>query len=342
MKHNFFRTLSIVVSIILIASMLMACSPKTEATEAAEEKFRIAFVSSQTFDSSEWLQNLVIGLKEYEVAHPNVEIKMVEAAQANEFEPKTRAVAQEGYDLIITSYDSMAAATIAVANDYPDIKFASLQGMIPELDKYKNLEEFQLNRPQTAYLAGIVAGMMTKTNKVGIVGGMDVGGLNEIIAGWQQGLRRVNPNIEDIVVYANSFTDPTIGKEMGLSLVAKGADIIGAAAGGTGVGTAQAAADSGIGFVAWDVHYQDVLGELELGSAVNFFEKMFVAYIDDVLAGKYQGGVLKEYGIADGVCDFEILENSQAYQQEILDELAKAKADIADGTVVVSRDVLHK
>lgn len=342
MKHNFVRTLSLVVSTILIASMLLACAPKTEVTEDAEEKFRIAFVSSQTFDSSEWLQNLVKGLKEYEASHPNVEIKMVEAAQANEYEPKTRAVAQQGYNLIITSYDSMAAATISVANDFPKIKFASLQGAIPELQNFKNIEEFQLNRPQTAYLAGIVAGMLTKTNKVGIIGGMDVGGINEIIAGWQQGLRRVNPNIEDIVVYANSFTDPTIGKEMGLSLIAKGVDIIGAAAGGTGVGSAQAAAASDIGFVAWDVHYQDVLGELELGSAVNFFEKMFVAYIDDVLQGKYQGGVLKEYGIADGVCDFEILENSHAYQQEILDELAKAKDDIANGTVVVSRQILHK
>jgi len=339
-----------ILSILLIMGMLLiSCTPAAPAEEAeapAEEgvmeKTRIAFVSSQEYDSSEWLQNLVTGLEDYEVTHENVEIKLVEAVQANEYEPKTRALAEEGYDLIITSYDAMAAATTTVANDYPDIKFASLQGMVQDLSDYKNLEEFKLNRPQTAYLAGIVAGMMTEANKVGIVGGMDVGGINEIIAGWQQGMLRVNPDIEDFVVYADSFTDPTIGKEFGLSLVAKEADIIAAAAGGSGVGTAQAAADSNIGFVAWDVHYQDVLGELEFGSAVNYFEKMFIAYIDDVLAGKFEGGVLKEYGISEGVCDFEILENSLAYKQEILDEIAAAKADIASGEVVVSGEILHK
>jgi len=184
--------------------------------------------------------------------------------------------------------------------------------------------------------------MMTKANKVGIVGGNDSGGINEIIAGWQQGMRRVNPNIQDIVVYANNFGDPTIGKELGLSLVAKGADIIAAAAGGTGVGTAQAAAASNIPFVAWDVHYQDVLGKLELGSAVNYFDKMFIKFIEDSTTGKYKPGQLVVYGLADGVCNFEILDNSLANTPAVKAALASATADIASGKVVISPTPLHK
>jgi basic membrane protein A len=335
------RLIFVLVVTIILSSLMFGCATKPEDT-TADGVYKIAFVSDQAFDASEWLQNLVVGLNQYKEENEGVEIKLVEATLANEYEPKVRAVAEEGYDLIITSYDSMASATISVANDFPNIKFASLQGMIENISQYKNIEEFKLNRPQTAYLAGIVAGMMTEKNLVGIVGGADVGGINEIIAGWQQGMRRVNPEIEDIVVYSNTFTDPTIGKELGLSLVAKGADIIAAAAGGTGVGTAQAAAESEVHFVAWDVHYQDVLGGLELGSAVNYFEKMFILYIDDVRSGKYEGGVLKEYGIADGVCDFEILENSPAFQKEILDEIALAKEEIGSGKVVVSGEPLHK
>jgi basic membrane protein A len=336
------------VTILIVSIILLGCSSAPAAAttdnsaETAQEKIKVAYVSYQAVDTQEWLQNLEKGMTAYTEANPNIEFKIIEALQTSDYEPKTRATAEAGYDIIITSYDALAAATVAVAKDYPNIKFGSLQGLIQDRSQYKNIEEFQLNRTQTAYLAGVVAGMMTKTNKVGIVGGADVGGINEIIAGWQQGLRRVNPNIEDIVVYANNFGDPTIGKELGLSLVAKGADIIAAAAGGTGVGTAQAAAASNVPFVAWDVHYQDVLGNLEMGSAVNFFEKMFIKFIEDTISGNFKGGELVEYGISDGVCNFEILDNSTANTQAVKDAIAAAAADIASGKVVISTEPLHK
>jgi basic membrane protein A and related proteins len=333
-----------VMSVLMIAALIVSCSPSPAKTAvpAVEKKWKVAYISYQTVDSQEWLQNMVKGINEYTATHPNIEFKVIEAPQTSDYEPKTRAAAEAGYDIIITSYDALAAATIAVSKDYPNIKFGSLQGLIQDREKYSNIEEFQLNRTQTGYLAGVVTGMMTKSNKVGIVGGADVGGINEIIAGWQQGMRSVNPDIDDIVVYANNFGDPTIGKELGLSLVAKGVDVLAAAAGGTGVGTAQAAKASNVPFVAWDVHYQDVLGNLELGSAVNFFDKMMIKFIEDTIAGNFKGGQLVTYGIAEGVCDFEILDNSLANTQAIKDALAKAKADIASGKIVISPIPLHK
>ncbi|MDD3477694.1 MAG: BMP family ABC transporter substrate-binding protein, partial [Candidatus Izemoplasmatales bacterium] len=182
---------------------------------------------------------------------------------------------------------------------------AILDAGVRNIEQYKNIQEFKLDRLETAYLAGCVAGLMTKTGKVGMVGGADMGVINEIIAGWQQGLRKTNPKVVDLVVYANSFSDPSKGKELGLSLASKGCDIIASAAGGTGVGAAQAAAEVGKPFVAWDVHYPDVLHGLELGSAVNYFEVMFRHYINSVRAGNYRPGTVRVYGIAERACDFE-------------------------------------
>ena len=348
MKNQIKKIAWSVITLLIVGTILLGCTsaPKaattTSSTEVVQKKTRVAYVSYLAIDSAEWLQNLEAGLKDYQATHPNIEVKVVEALQASDYEPKTRALAEEGYDIIITGYAVMAEATIAVANDYPDIKFGSLDGRINNLSSYKNIQEFALNRTETGYLAGIVAGMMTKVNKVGIVGGSDVGAINEIIAGWQQGMRRINPNIEDLVVYANTFTDPTVGKELGLALVAKGADIIAAAAGGTGVGTVQAAAASNVPFVAWDVHYQDVLGKLELGSAVNFFDKMVITFIENTIAGNFKGGTRTEYGLSDGVCGFEILDNSLANKQAIKDAIAAASADIASGKVVISKELIHK
>ena len=88
-------------------------------------------------------------------------------------------------------------------------------------------------------------------------------------------MRYVNPEIEDIVSYANTFTDPTKGNELGLALISQGCDIIGGAAGGTGVGVAQAAADSGTYYVAWDVHYEAVVADLEPVSYTHLDAQIF-------------------------------------------------------------------
>jgi len=328
------------VRVIALASVLVVALAMGPFGAQAAPTFRVAFVSCFAVDTAEWLQALVAGMKVY-AKQDGIEFKVVEAVDTSEFEPKIRAVAQAGYDLIITSYDTHAPATIAVAKDFPKVKFASLQGEIKNIGQYKNIQEFKLNRLETAYLAGAVAGATTKTGRVGIVGGADVGGINEIIAAWQQGLRRTNPKIEDYVAYANTFSDPTKGKELGLMLIRKGCDVIGAAAGGTGVGAAQAAADMKTHFVAWDVHYADILGGLELGSAVNFFDRMFRAYIADVRAGNYKPGVVTEYGISRSACDFEFGPDSPV-NAATRSKIATIKSEIAGGKVEISPVPLHK
>ena len=318
-----------------------ADAPAASGADTAEKTWQVALVSDMAVDEAEWLQNLVAGLGDYQKEHPNIEVKVVEATQSSEYEPKTRALAQAGYDIIITTNSSMADATTTVAGDFPDILFGSLDGVIADIGSYPNIQEFGLNRTQTGYLAGVAAACATKAGKVGIVAGADEPVINAIVAGWQQGMRSVNPDIEDMVAYANTWTDPTKGKELGLMLVNEGCDVIAAAAGGTGVGGAQAAAEKGVPFVAWDVHYQDVLGDLELGSAVNFFDLMVIQFIEDAIAGNFQGGQRVDYGISEGVCNFEYLDNSP------LSDDAKAKIqaaydDIVAGKIEISEEPLHK
>mgnify|MGYP000340410699 CR=1 FL=1 len=125
-------------------------------------------------------------------------------------------------------------------------------------------------------IMGNKAGWLTLYS--GIAGGADDPTINAIIGGWQQGIAYINDkdgkDVQDIVAYVNSYTDPTTAKELGLTLINKGCDVIGAAAGGSGVGTAQAAAENNCYYVAWDCYYPEVFtGEqLQLGSALSYFE----------------------------------------------------------------------
>lgn len=337
------------VILVLTLVFMTGCSGGGKKKEKAgndkdkNEAVKVGFVSDQPLDASEWLVNLVEGVNKYQEEHDNIEIRMIEATQTSEYEPKIRALAEQGFDIIITTYASMAEATIAVAKDYPDIMFGSLDGTIENISNYKNIEEFGLNRTETAYLAGVVAASMSEKGVVGIVGGMDEPVINSIIAGWQQGLRSVNENIVDYVSYAGTWTDPTTGKDRGLALVEKGADVIAAAAGGTGAGTAQAAAETGTYFVAWDTHYDEIFKDnnLELGSALNFFDIMVIQFIEDAINGNFKGGQRVEYGMDKGVCSFDVYDSAPV-TEEARKNLANALEKIKKGEITISTEPLHK
>lgn len=309
----------------------------------AKDTFRIAFISDQELDASEWLINLVEGVKKYEGEHENVEIRMKEAVETSSYEPTVRSFAEEGYDIIITTYSSMADATVAVSKDYPDIYFGSLDGTIDGIEAYSNIQEFGLNRTQTAYLAGIVGAYASESGVVGMIGGNDEPVGNAIIAGWQQGLKSVNPDIVDYVSYARTYTDPTTGKDLGQALVDKGCDVIAGAAGGTSSGVAQAANENQIFYVGWDTHYPDIFGDngLELGSALNYFDVMVIAFIEDAVQGNFKGGQRVDYGMDSGVCDFDLCESAEI-SDECKAALEQALEQIKNGEIELSEEPLHK
>ncbi len=330
------KIVCLLLAILLIAS-LAACGKDKKTTTKTT---RIAFVSYQALDSSEWLQNLVTGLKDYEAKHDNVEIKCIEALNVDEYEPKVRACCEGGYNIVITTYSDMTPALIKVAKDFPDVKFGSLQGEIDNIEQYKNIQDFRLNRTQTAFLQGCVAALMTKTGKVGFIGGAVDGGINEILAGYQQGIAYVNNGTQDVVAYCNSFTDPTIGKDYALQMIADGCDIVFGAAGGSSTGCAQAAEEKGVMYAACDVHYPDAAPNAELGSAINHFEVMVIAFIDDALNGNYKPGTSREYGIAEGAADYEFASNG-IVPQEVKDQVNAIAEKVKSGEIEISTTPLH-
>lgn len=323
---------------LMATALCVGCGGKSS---EENKKQRIVFISCYALDSSEWLQNLVKGLQEYEGKHENVEIKCMEALSPDQYETKVRTCCEEGFDIVITSYADMADATTAVSKDYPDTRFGILQGEIPNIEDYPNIQDFHLNRTETGFLQGCAAALMTKTGKVGFVGGADIGSINEILAGWQQGIAYMDNGTEDLVAYCNSFTDPTAGKEYAMQLIAGGCDVIFGAAGGSGTGCAQAAEEQGAMFAACDVHYPDVAPTMEIGSALNYFENMVVTFIDDAVNGNYQGGTSSEYGIAQGAAAYEFAGNGlvpEDIQKQVMDISSK----IGKGEIEISTEPLHK
>ena len=119
--------------------------------------------------------------------------------------------------------------------------------------------------------------------------------------------------------------------------------MIAGAAGGTSSGVAQAANENQIYYVGWDTHYPDIFGDngLELGSALNYFDVMVIAFIEDAVQGNFRGGQRVDYGMDSGVCDFDLCENAEI-SDECKAALEQALEQMKNGEIELSEEPLHK
>jgi len=140
-----------------------------------------------------------------------------------DFEKALRDVASKGYDVIFGDAFGNEEAVRKVASEYPQIQFAFGSGGGPAQPNFSVFDNY-LHEP--AYLAGIVAGRMTKTNVLGVVAAMPVEEVNRIVNAFISGAKQVNPNVKVRVNYIDSWFDPTKAKELALAQIDAGADIL--------------------------------------------------------------------------------------------------------------------
>ena len=161
-------------------------------------------------------------------------------------EQALRRFAESGSNPIVMAGFAFADALSQVAADYPDTSFVIIDMVVDA----PNVRSVIFNEHEGSYLVGMMAAMASESNTVGFIGGMDIPLIRKFACGYAQGVKAVNP---DANVIANmtgttpaAWNDPVKGSELTKAQIAQGADVVYAAAGGTGVGVLQTAADEGI------------------------------------------------------------------------------------------------
>jgi basic membrane protein A len=171
------------------------------------------------------------------------ELEMQNEAQR---EQALRQLAEDGANPIVMTGFAFGDVLNTVAPDYPDTKFAIIDMVVDQ----PNVKSVVFTEEQGSYLVGMLAGMASKTGTVGFVGGMDIPLIRRFGCGYAQGVLAANPNAKVILNMTgtdpSAWNNPVKGAEIAKSQQAQGADVIYAAAGGTGVGVLQAAADMNI------------------------------------------------------------------------------------------------
>src|SRR6266850_3236531 len=147
----------------------------------------------------------------------NIVLRDIEPGNPTSIEPAMRAFAEKGYDLIIGVGFAQAPIMESVAKDYPNIRFAIVDGV----SELPNVASLVFKEHEGSYLVGMLAAKASKTGTIGFLGGMDIGLIHRFEKGYEEGARSVNPNIRVIQNYVgvtdSAWNNPGKGKEIALA-----------------------------------------------------------------------------------------------------------------------------
>lgn len=251
-------------------------------------------------------------------------------------EPATRAFAEVGYDLIIGIGFAQTPIIEAVAKDYPDVNFAIVDGV----SNLPNVASLVFKEHEGSYLVGMIAARKSKTGVLGFVGGMDIPLIHKFATGYEEGARAANPNVRVIQNYVGvteaAWNNPGKGKELAVAQIGKGADVIFAAAGNSGLGVFDAAEQYKKLVIGVDSNQNWVKPGYVLTSMVKRVDNAVYTIIGDMVNGRFKGGI-HVYGLPDGGIGYAMDQyNEKLVPKDVIAEVEAAKAKIIAGEITVT------
>ncbi|MGH1416497.1 MAG: BMP family lipoprotein [Pelagimonas sp.] len=264
--------------------------------------------------------------------------KDIEIQSEAQREQALRRFAEAGFNPVVTTGFAIAGSIDAVAADYPDTKFVTIDGWVDPA-KHSNVVSILFSEHEGSYLVGMMAGMASKSKTVGFIGGMDIPLIRKFACGYAQGVMAANP---DATVVSNmtgttpaAWNDPVKGSELARAQISQGADVIYAAAGGTGIGVLQTAAKENILSVGVDSNQNHMHPGQVLTSML---KRVDVAVFDSMTAGAdLETGTVKVFGLAEEGVGYALDEHNAPL---VSDEM-KAAVDAARDQIIAGELKVH-
>lgn len=323
----------------LVFLLLSGCSKTQQTTSGSgpgvpsKPKIRAAVVTDvggvgdMSFNAMAWegLQRAGKGL--------NIEAKLVESKEQADYVTNLSKLADQGYDLVFAIGFLMEDAVKQVAPKYPKVKFAIVDGNAPTV---ANAVSLKFREEEGCFLAGALGGGVSKTGKIGFIGGMDVPLIRKFEAGYTAGAKTMRPDIKVMAAYTGKFDDPGKGKELALTQFSQGADIIFHASGSCGLGVIDAAKSKGPGFYAIGVDAdQDGIAQGSvLTSMMKRVDNAVYSTCKSVVAGKFQPGE-QLFGLKDsGIGLSPMRYTKQDVSPEVSAKIEKLKQLIIEGKLM--------
>ena len=269
------------------------------------------------------------GLQQYkkETGKPALEFEVSNETQR---EQALRRMAERGANPIIATGFSQGASVEKVSKEFPKINFTVIDTEV----KRPNVQSILFKEQEGSFLVGMIAALTSKTHKVGFIGGMDVPLIRKFLCGYEQGVKYADAKAE---VFTNmvgttgaAWNDPARGAELARAQFAKGADIVYAAAGGTGMGIYQAAKDAGKYAIGVDSNQN----HLQPGTMLTSMVKGVDVAVHNALT-EFKPGI-HVLGLKEGGVDYALDQyNEKLITPDVKKKVDAAKADIIAGKIKV-------
>src|SRR5690606_11867155 len=245
-----------------------------------------------------------------------IEFDYVEPQEIADFETFHRSYASSGeYDLIIgISYDQLDAIT-NVSAEFPDQKFLLIDE--PFTNGAPNVASATFKAHESSFLAGAIAAQQSETKKIGFLGGANIPLINAFLAGYTAGAKYVDPSVEVISNYTEDWANPNLGKEMTVAMYESGADIVYAAAGGSGNGVFTAAKEQGKWSVGADMTPAAEPDNMIVGTLKRIDNTIF-NNIQAIIDGTWEAGPM-DLGLADEAVGYSVEGGDIEIPQEYID-----------------------
>lgn len=342
---KFLVTISVLLSVILFDGCGSVPEKRADCRIKVGIVFDIGGKNDRSFNAAAWE-----GVRRAERELP-ICLYDVEPGNPTSIEPSMRAFAEKGFDLIIGVGFAQGPIMANVAEDYPGIHFAIVDGVIFEDDgktPKANVASLVFREHEGSYLVGMIAAATSKTGTLGFIGGMDIPLIHKFETGFEEGARSVNPRIKVVDNYVGvtdaAWNNPGKGKELALSQINQGADIIFTAAGNSGLGAFDAVEQFGKGkdgiankfVIGVDSNQNGVKPGYVLTSMVKRVDNAVFDVVKEVLEGKFAGG-FHVFGLdKDGVGYAMDNNNRSLIPATLIERVESAKSRIVSGEIKVT------
>lgn len=258
------------------------------------------------------------------------DVKYLEPKADADVLPNLLEFVNNGYDLTWATAATLEDAVKQIAEENPDAKL----GIVDSALEVENVASVSFKENEGAFLVGVIAGSMTKTDKVGFVGGMEIPVIQKFAAGFREGVKAVNPEAKVIVNYTGLFNRVDMGKSAASTIYNDGADIIFHAAGLTGNGVFNEATErKNNGEDVWVIGVDkdqslEFGNEVTLTSMIKKVDEAVYKISQDLAEGNFPGGQVTEMGLKENGVDIaptsdvnvpaDILEKVEEYREKII------------------------
>jgi basic membrane protein A len=279
---------------IVLSLALCACSQRQDAsgtskTANVDKPFKVALLTPGPISDQSWNGGAYQGLMRIKDSL-GATVSHIQTKTPAEFEEQFRQYGAQAYDLVFGHGFEFQDAAKRVGPEFPKTIYITTSGSTSGA----NVAGMEFAFADASYLAGMLAGRVTKSNVLGVIGGTELPPVKESFEAFEEGARAVNPKIQVLRSYIGNWDDVSAGKEQALAQINRGADVIFQNADAAGLGVFQAARESRKALIVGSNSNQNnVAPEVTLGSVVIDLPHAFVTVAREVKEKRFQPRVIR-------------------------------------------------